>query len=277
MRRPGPDSLHGVTRVAVLGHVEWVDFVGVDRYPARGEVVDARRDSVGAGGGGAVAAAVLADHGAEVDFFCALGRDANGEAAAAELRGRGVGLQVAWRDQPTRRVVTLLEQGGERTIVTIGERLAPAGEDELDWDRLAGASGVYVTAGDAGAVRRARQAGVLVATPRARDGLAAGDSAIDALVFSAGDGDECRWAQQMEARTGLMVATESSRGGRWWGSSEGRWAAAELSGAPCDDYGCGDSFAAGFMYGLAQDRPVAEAARIGAEWGARALTVFGAP
>jgi ribokinase len=261
----------------VVGHVEWVDFVGVDRYPVRGEVLGARCAAVGAGGGGAVAAAVLAEHGAEVEFFCALGRDANGEAAAAELRGRGVALQMAWREAPTRRVVTLLEDGGERTIVTIGERLAPAGEDELDWSRLAGADGVYLTAGDAGAVRRAREAGVLVATPRARDGLESGECAIDALVFSSGDADERRWAGRMEARTRLMVATESAAGGRWWGESEGRWPAAELPGRARDDYGCGDSFAAGFTYGLAQGRPVGEAAAVGAEWGARALTAFGAP
>lgn len=251
--------------------------MGVDRYPARGEVLDARRASVGAGGGGGVAAGVLADHATEIDFFCALGRDANGEAAAAELRRRGVGLQVAWREPPTRRVVTLLEEGGERTIVTIGRRLAPGGEDDLDWSRLANADGVYLTAGDAGAVRRAREAGVLVATPRARDGLDSADCPIDALVFSAGDADECRWAKRMEARTRLMVATESSDGGRWWGQSEGRWRAAELPGPPRDDYGCGDSFAAGFMYGLAQGRSVGDAAAIGAEWGAHALTMFGAP
>jgi ribokinase len=263
--------------VAVVGHVEWVDFVGVARYPARGEVLDARCASVGAGGGGGVAAGVLAAYGAEVDFFCALGRDANGETAAAELRERGVGLQVAWREPPTRRVVTLLEDGGERTIVTIGQRLAPAGEDDLDWGRLAGADGVYLTAGDAGAVRRAREARVLVATPRARDGLDSEDCAIDALVFSAGDADERHWAARMQARTRVMVATESSDGGRWWGESEGRWRAAELPGRPRDDYGCGDSFAAGFMYGLAQGRSVGEAAVVGAEWGARALTIFGGP
>ena len=75
-----------------------------------------------------VAAAVLAELGAEVDFFCALGRDANGEAAAAELATRGVNVHVAWRERPTRRVITLLEVDGQRTIVTIGERLEPDGQ-----------------------------------------------------------------------------------------------------------------------------------------------------
>ena len=53
--------------------------------------------------------------------------------------------------------MTLLQDKGERTIVTIGKRLDPLGTDALDWDRLAGAAGVYVTAGDAVALKLARQ------------------------------------------------------------------------------------------------------------------------
>jgi ribokinase len=44
-----------------------------------------------------------------------------------------------------------------------------------------------------------------------------------------------------------------------------------------DAYGCGDSFAAGFTFGLAGGRSVAEAAALGAEAGARMLTRAGAP
>ncbi len=140
-----------MTRVAVVGHVEWVHFVRVDALPRARSRHPRPRAFTHAGGGAVVAAAVLADLGAEVDLFCALGRDANGEAAAAELTRRGVNVQAAWRAQPTRRVITLLETGGERTIVTIGERLQPHGDDALDWDRLDEADGVYFTAGDAGA------------------------------------------------------------------------------------------------------------------------------
>jgi ribokinase len=48
-------------------------------------------------------------------------------------------------------------------------------------------------------------------------------------------------------------------------------------GPPQDDYGCGDSFAAGFTFGLAAGMSVLDAARVGAEQGARALTLVGAP
>lgn len=264
-------------RVAVVGHVEWVDFVRVPGYPARGAVSHAIDGFTHAGGGGVVAAAVLAELGADVDFFCALGDDTNGRAAAAELAQRGVRVHAAWREQPTRRVVTMLEVGGPRTIVTIGERLEPDGADELEWARLERADGVYFTAGDSQAASRARLAHVLVSTPRARDALEVGRDPIDALVFSASDDDERRWAQRLEPRTRLMVATEGAAGGRWWGESEGRWPPVPPPGEPRDDYGCGDSFAAGLTFGLAAGLPMLDAARIGAEQGARTLTLVGAP
>lgn len=264
-------------RVAVVGHVEWVDFVPVRRLPVPGEVVHAHEAFTRAAGGGGVAAAILAEMGAEVDFFCALGRDTHGEATAAELAARGVRAHVQWGSQPTRRAVTMLEDGGERTIVTIGERLDPRGAEELEWERLQGADGVYFTAGDAAALAHARTARRLVATPRARHALEGQGPTVDALVYSGEDEDESKWAARTADRARLLVVTDGARGGRWSGESEGTWAAAPLPGPPQDSYGCGDSFAAAFTYGLAAGESVAGAAALGAKWGAEVLTRRGAP
>jgi ribokinase len=264
-------------RVAVVGHVEWVDFVPVRRLPVPGEVIHAAGAFTRAAGGGGVAAAVLAELGAEVDFFCALGRDAHGEAVVAELESRRVTPHVAWSSQSTRRAVTMLEDGGERTIVTIGERLDPPGDEDLDWDRLHGADGVYFTAGDAGALVHAREARELVATPRARHALEGEGPTIDALVFSAGDRDESKWAARVAERARLLVVTNGSRGGSWFGESEGTWPAIKPPGMPRDSYGCGDSFAAAFTYGLASGESIAGAAALGAKVGAEILTRRGAP
>ena len=264
-----------MTRVAVVGHIEWVDFLPVPRFPRQGEVIHADGVLLRAGGGGGVAAVVLAELGAEVDFFSALGDDVAGRAALAQLEDRGVRVHVAWRTEPTRRAVTLLEPGGERTIVTIGERLEPRGEDQLEWERLRNAEAVYFTAGDAGSLAHARQAPIVVASPRARDVLAS--TTIDALVFSESDPDESAWAQRAAPHAHLLVATESERGGRWWGVSEGRWSATPLPGPPRDSYGCGDSFAAAFTLGLGRGATVAAAAGLGAQAGALALTRVGAP
>jgi ribokinase len=266
-----------MTRLGVVGHVEWVDFLRVDHLPVRGEVQSARRELTHAGGGAVVAAAVLAELGAEVDFFCAVGRDADGDAAVSELADRGITVHAARRDLPTRQVLTLLDQDGERTIVTLGERLQPDGADALDWDRLRTADGVYVTAGDTAAVRHSRSARVLVATPRLRERLAGTDLRLDAVVFSANDIVEVGWAASLEPSAELMVATEGPHGGRWWGTSEGRWQAAPPPGPIRDSYGCGDSFAAGFTFGLASGMSPAQAAAVGARCGAEMLTRVGAP
>lgn len=275
---PTPTAPRRTPRVAVVGHIEWVDFVSLKRYPAEGEVVHASHWSARVGGGGGVAAVALAEMGAQVEFFVALGEDAHGHAAAHQLAERGVTAHVAWRAQMTRRAITYLSAGGERTIVTIGERLEPYGADELEWGRLGDVDAVYFTAGDAGALAHARAARVLTATPRGREALEAPDGpSIDALIYSAHDGDESAWAQRLAGRARLLVATEGERGGRWWGEEEGRWEPAPPPGPARDAYGCGDSFAAAFTLGLGAGDSVAAAARLGAEQGALALTRVGGP
>jgi ribokinase len=266
-----------MTRIGVVGHVEWVDFVSVPHLPARGRILHAGAAFARAGGGGGVAAGVLAELGAEVDFYCALGRDAEGRAAVAQFEERGVRLHVAWRDQPTRRAVTFLEPGGERTIVTLGGRLEPRGDDRLEWERLRDAGSVYFTAGDEAALRQAHLSRFVVASPRARSVLESEGAHVYALVFSEGDEDESTWAHRVASHTQLMVATQSARGGHWWGECEGRWDATPLPGRPQDTYGCGDSFAAAFTFGLGRGDSIAGAAKLGAQAGARALTRTGAP
>src|ERR1700761_3936730 len=136
-----------MTRVAVVGHVEWVEFVRLARYPPRGGLGPGELASEHAGGGAVVAAAVLAQLGAEVEFFCALGDDPRAERSERELTARGITVHAARRAQPSRFVFTMLDAGGERTIVTVGERLQPGGADPLPWERLADVDGGYFTAG----------------------------------------------------------------------------------------------------------------------------------
>jgi ribokinase len=266
-----------MTTIGVVGHVEWVDFAVVPHLPVRGKILHADSTFARAGGGGGVAATMLAELGADVDFFCALGRDAEGEAAVAQLEARRVRTHVAWRDEPTRRAVTFLDPRHERTIVTLGDRLEPRGSDELEWDRLRDAGGVYFTAGDDGALARAHASPFVVASPRARNLLEKPDAEVYALVFSEGDEDESAWAKRVASHARLLVATEGARGGRWWGDSDGSWAAEPLPGPPRDTYGCGDSFAAAFTLGLGRGDSIADAAKLGAKAGALALTRIGAP
>jgi hypothetical protein len=78
----------------------------------------------------------------------------------------------------------------ERTITTLGERLGPHGDDPLPWAELEDVDAIYLTAGDAGAVRAARAARKLVSTVRAINPLAEAGVQLDALVASARDQGE---------------------------------------------------------------------------------------
>ena len=90
-------------RCAVVGHVEWVDFVPVERVPEAGEILTTNDHWAEPAGGGAVAAAELLRLGAETTFFTAVGEDELGRRAEEALRANGLRLEVAVRTAPQRR------------------------------------------------------------------------------------------------------------------------------------------------------------------------------
>jgi ribokinase len=257
-------------RVAVVGHTEWVWFGTVDRIPAAGEIAHSTDDWEEPGGGGAVAAVQLAKLAGSCDFFTALGDDDLGDRAARELAALNVDVHAARRDDPTRRALTLVDPAGERTITTLGRRLAPSTDDPLPWDRLDEAHAVYVTAGDAGAFGRARRARVMVVTTRVLDELLDADVVPDALVGSDRDPAEHVDTGALPRRPPLLVRTEGTSGGRYETASggTGRYEAVEVPhGLGGDAYGAGDSFAAGLTYALGMsweiERALSFAARCG--------------
>ena len=263
--------------VAVVGHIEWVQFARVEHVPVAGEVVHARDPFEEPAGGGAVAAVQLARLAGESLLLSALGEDELAPRSVRRLGQLGVRVATARRAEPTRRAVTLLDDAGERTITTFGARLEPrAADEQLPWGELGAMDAVYFTAGDAGALRAARAARVLVASPRARHALGHGIR-LDALVLSGDDAIERRAAAAAEGDAELVLVTRGERGGsyRARGGSSGEWAPVAPPGAVVDSYGCGDSFAAGFTYGLAAGMSVARAAALGARCGAVCATAHG--
>jgi ribokinase len=259
--------------VAVVGHTEWVQFAVVPRVPRPGEILDAGETFEGPGGGGGVAAVQLARMSDDALFFTALGDDHEGGLARDQLRGRyGVDLHAATRRGRQRRAFAQIDRKGERAITVIGERLVPHGDDDLPWDRLAECDAVYFTGGDAEALRRARAARVVVATPRAGRTLAEAGVEVDVLVASSADPDESVLALVPGAVAGgsqasdegamdpppkKVVLTEGAAGGRWLDAdgTSGRYAAVEPPAPAVDAFGCGDTFAAGLTYALGHNRP----------------------
>jgi ribokinase len=261
-------------RFAVVGHVEWVDFLQVDHVPIAGEIVNAGEAWGEAAGGGAVAAVQLAKLAGGALFLTALGRDELGDESDARLRRHGVEVAAARGDMPTRRAVTFLDANGERTITTIGPRPVPAAADDLPWERLAEMDGVYFTGGDVGALRAARAARVLVVTPRAGRALEGSGVEVDALVRSGKDPGEQGEPEQLGYAARLVVTTEGSEGGTWV-AREGRtgtFKAARLPRPVVDAYGAGDSFAAGVTYGLGTGMEIARALEVASLCGAANLS-----
>jgi len=261
-------------RVAVVGHVEWVEFALVERLPRAGEIVHAHETFEEAAGGGGVAAVQLARLAGEADLVTALGTGPLAERASAALSAYGVAVHATERRRAQRRAFTFLDDEGERTITVIGDRLVPHGDDPLPWERLGDTDGVYFTGGDAAALRRAREARVLVATPRAREAIAGAGVSLDVLVHSGSDAGERVEPGEITPAPALIVTTLGARGGRWRTAEgqEGAWEAAPPPGPLADAYGAGDTFAAALTYALADGRPLEGALDLAARCSAACLT-----
>ncbi len=183
-----------------MGHVEWVDFIPVKRLPRPGEVVHASGTFARAAGGGGVVAGVLAELGAEVDFFTALGEDSHGHAAADQLAARRC----------------------ERPRGVAGGRADAPGGDDARVHAASGRSSRSGSGSSRGATircpgmrsptrgrstsppatrRRSRTPGrraSAVASPRGRAAIEHAEGRpVDALIFSAGDRDESHWAGRL--------------------------------------------------------------------------------
>jgi ribokinase len=261
-------------RVAVVGHVEWAEFARVEHVPEPGEIVHTLESWQEPAGGGAVAAVQLARLAGECLFLTALGDDDLGHRAKRELEALGVRVEAAWRSEPQRRAFVHTDDDAERTITVLGQRPGPRRDDPLPWAELQRVDALYLTAGDAGAVRAARAARKLVATVRAIGPLAEAGVQLDSLVASASDRGERYAPGDLDPPPLLVVRTGGADGGSFEAAdgSTGSWAAAELPGPPVDAYGAGDSFAAGLTYGLGEGCAPHDALALAARCGAACLT-----
>ncbi|MFM7087370.1 MAG: PfkB family carbohydrate kinase [Cyanobium sp.] len=258
-------------QLAVVGHVEVVHFVAVPELPRAGQIQRALHCHQAPAGGGAVVAVQMARLlGRPVPFFTALGRDSAGEQAAAELTALGLEMHVAWRDAPTREAITYIDAAGERTITVIGERLHATAADPLPWELFQDCDGAFLTAADAAAIRLARAARILAATPRLRLPLLQEAAVpLEALIGSGLDPAERYCRGDLTPEPQWQIATAGGAGGRV--DPGGRFAAPQRQRPVQDTYGAGDSFAAGVTAGLAAGWDLAAALSLGGHCGAACL------
>lgn len=258
-------------RVAVVGHVEWVEFARVENVPRPGEIVHALETWEEPAGGGAVAAAQLARLAGSCAFFTALGADELGRRSRTELTRHGIELRAIPDAEPTRRAFTYVDETGERTITVLGDKLLPRGGDSrLPWRDLAGLDAVYFVSGDDEALHHARMARLLVATARELPTLREAGVQLDVLVGSGEDEGELYHPGELEPAPHTVVTTAGGLGG--WVQPGGPFRPAPLPGTVVDTYGCGDCFAAGLTFALARGDAMEDAIAFAARCGAAVMT-----
>ncbi|GIE87091.1 PfkB family carbohydrate kinase [Actinoplanes regularis] len=262
-------------RVAVVGHVEWTTIVRVTRLPTAGEICPTDRVWEGPAGGGAVAAVRIAALTGGCDFFTRLGDDAEGHQTRKTLQRYGVRLHTAPPAPSTARALSVVDESGERTTLTIGDRPQPTGAEPLPWTDLDDFDAAYFTAGDPEALKQARRARVLVVTLRELATVAAAGIGVDALVGSACDPAEQYRPPAVPPR--LLVRTDGARGGSYLRDcgTTGRYPVVAPPGPPVDTYGIGDNFVASLTVALGSGSDPDTALRAAAADGAACLATRG--
>ena len=265
----------GNLKFAVIGHIEWINFLKVDSLPKSGVISHSQISYEQPAGGGAVIAKTLREltHN-KVHFFTSLGKDYHGKKSKNILKKMGIDLHVAWRDKPTRKGFSLTDSEGERSITIIGERLEPNFNDDLEWNLLRKMDGIFVTASDSRILKEARKAKTLCTTPRVGLNIINKSKiSLDGLISSNLDPGEIFSLAELQNNHRFIIKTEGDRGGIVFPG--GRFKAYKNNNPKVDSYGCGDSFAAGILYGLSSDWDIKKSLSLGKLLGRNCSENFG--
>ncbi len=267
--------IKGNLKFAVIGHIEWINFLKVDLLPEPGIITHAKTSlELPAGGGALIAKTLYELSNNEIHFFTSLGKDYYGEKSFDFFKKIGINLHVAWRSEPTRKGFSLIDKKGERSITIIGKRLAPSFNDDLDWEILRDMDGIFITAGDNNLFKKAREANILCTTPRVGiDLINQSKVNLDAIIGSNLDPDESFLLSDLNEKHRYVIKTEGEKGGIC--IPGGRFNAINNNSQKIDSYGCGDSFAAGILYGLTESWPIEKALKLGTVLGRNCIEHFG--
>jgi sugar/nucleoside kinase (ribokinase family) len=255
------------------------------------------------GGSAANTAAGVASLGGAAAFIGKVRDDALGEIFVHDLRSTGVTFTTPpdTSGPPTARCLILVTPDAERTMGTylgVGAELAPADVDEalVASARITYVEGYLVGVGSAeaaldAAVDAAHRAGRRVALTLSdpswvalqHDAFTALVPKADILLGNEAEAVELTGEPTLEAALGALTkrcpVVALTRGPAGAVASDGNGAVsvpAEPVTAVEDTTGAGDLFAAGFLLGLARDRPLADCLRLGALAAAEVISHIGA-
>jgi sugar/nucleoside kinase (ribokinase family) len=257
------------------------------------------------GGSAANTLAGLAMLGAKCAFIGQVAEDQLGEVFAHDIRAGGIDFAVPARagDPPSARCLIFVTPDGQRTMNTFLGASQFLPESALDPALIADAAVLYLEGylWDPEEPRRAMRRAI--ATARAA-GRKVAFTLSDAFVI-ARHGDDFRaliaagaidilFANEHElaALTGVedfhagiaalapkvptLVVTRSEHGAHAISDGESAFVPAEPVARVVDTTGAGDLFAAGFLFGHARARPLAECLKLGAVCAAEVISHYGA-
>ena len=110
--------------------------------------------------------------------------------------------------------------------------------------------GIFITASDSEIFKMARSAPILCTTPRVGlNTINKSNVLLDGLIGSNLDPGEVFSFSELSIKPKYTIKTEGEKGGIIFPG--GRYKALKNKNMKIDSYGCGDSFAAGILYGMA--------------------------
>jgi ribokinase len=203
-------------------------------------------------------------------FFTVVGNDELGKKSIEQLRANSVEVYAQTvDDQPTKTIAVHIDENNERTI-TVAGNLRPSGQDtSLPWDKLAEMDAVYFVSGDIEALKYAIRSKALTSIARVLPLIKQSNVQLDALLAS-----ERYKPGDINPEPKSVITTQGGSGGYLENGIRYRAEAVSPENI-VDFYGCGDSFAAGVTYGLA-NREIHTALAISAHAGATAAQRRGA-
>ena len=256
------------------------------------------------GGSGANAAAGIAALGGKVAFVGRVAADQLGEVFRHDIRAAGVRFDTPFADtgNPTARCLIVVTPDAQRTMNTFLGASQDLTDADVDYDLVATAQITYLEGylWDPPAPRAAMAKALEVAHDNGRrvaftlsdsfcvdrhgddfralaggqvDILFANEDEITAL-WRAKDFDEAVAAQR--GKLPIAVITRSEKGAVVLAGDQTIAVPAEPARQVLDTTGAGDLFAAGFLAGLTQGRPLDQCAALGAIAAAEVISHYGA-
>ena len=152
--------------------------------------------------------------------------------------------------------------------------LAPTHKDKLEWNILKKMDGIFITASDSDVFKMARSASILCTTPRVGlNTINNSNVLLDGLIGSNLDPGEVFSFSELSLKPKYTIKTEGEKGGILFPG--GRYKALKNKKLKVDSYGCGDSFAAGILYGMASKWDIDKSLNLAKVMGRDASEFFG--